>query len=393
VAPARAQGGIPEDWDPFERSHAGRSAAPRGTGQTAPGAPLISDVPAPAREDSIDALFGLEQQSGDPLAGAFGGPAAQPNTASHSDPVRSLSAPAGPVAKPVSDHVPDMNAPWVNRRPDIPTDTIALPRGAVLSWNSGLHEAVIPGKPQAPQPAGRPPGPPPAPRAAEVPPAAPGKPEPRTFPPAEHQQASAAGSNDELLLALIDGLGVPGLDIQRLTPAMMREVGQLLREATQGTVELLSIRAALKREIRADVTIINAVENNPLKFSPNVEGALHHMLGQKVPGFMSPPDAMRDAFRDLRAHELGVMAGMKAALAGVLLRFDPKMLEGKLNRSSSLADLIPSPRKAKLWNLFEALYQQLAAEAEDDFDTLFGQAFLKAYEGYIGQLDTPPTRE
>ena len=102
---------------------------------------------------------------------------------------------------------------------------------------------------------------------------------------------------------------------------------------------------------------------------------------------------MRDAFRDLRAHELGVMAGMKAALAGVLLRFDPKMLEGKLNRSSSLADLIPSPRKAKLWNLFEALYQQLAAEAEDDFDTLFGQAFLKAYEGYIGQLDTPPTRE
>ncbi|WP_233259406.1 type VI secretion system-associated FHA domain protein TagH [Ramlibacter sp. WS9] len=393
ISPARAQGGIPEDWDPFERSHAGRSAIPRGAGQAAPGAPLISDMPAPAREDSIDALFGLEQQSGDPLAGAFGGPVAQPNTANHSDPVRSLSAPAGPVARPVSDHVPDMNAPWVNRRPDVASDTIALPRGAVLSWNSGLHEAVIAGKAQAPDSAGRPSAAPPVARPAAIPPAAPARAEARNISPADRPPESAAGSNDELLVALIDGLGVPGLDIQRLTPAMMREVGHLLREATQGTVELLSIRAALKREIRADVTIINAVENNPLKFSPNVEGALHHMLGPKVPGFMSPPDAMRDAFRDLRAHELGVMAGMKAALAGVLLRFDPKMLEGKLNRSSSLADLIPSPRKAKLWNLFEALYQQLAAEAEDDFDTLFGQAFLKAYEGYIGQLDTPPTRE
>jgi FHA domain-containing protein len=281
----------------------------------------------------------------------------------------------------------------VNRRPDIPTDTIALPRGAVLSWNSGLHEAVIAGKPQAPESAGKPAAAPPVARPAAIPPTAPARAEARNFPPAERQQESAAGSNDELLVALIEGLGVPGLDLQRLSPAMMREMGQLLRAATQGTVELLSIRAALKREIRADVTIINAVENNPLKFSPHVEGALHHMLGPKVPGFMSPPDAMRDAFRDLRAHELGVMAGMKAALAGVLLRFDPKMLEGKLNRSSSLADLIPSPRKAKLWNLFEALYQQLAAEAEDDFDTLFGQAFLKAYEGYIGQLDTPPTRE
>jgi len=102
---------------------------------------------------------------------------------------------------------------------------------------------------------------------------------------------------------------------------------------------------------------------------------------------MSPVESMRDAFEDLRAHELGVMAGMKAALAGVLLRFDPGVLEGKLTRSSSLSDLIPAARKAKLWNLFETLYKQLAAEAEDDFNTLFGKAFVKAYEGYVQQLE------
>ena len=32
---------------------------------------------------------------------------------------------------------------------------------------------------------------------------------------------------------------------------------------------------------------------------------------------------MRDAFNDLRAHQLAVMAGMRSALDSVLLRFDP----------------------------------------------------------------------
>jgi predicted component of type VI protein secretion system len=33
-----------------------------------------------------------------------------------------------------------------------------------------------------------------------------------------------------------------------------------------------------------------------------------------MPGFMTPAEAMEDAFQDLRAHQLGVVAGMKAAM-------------------------------------------------------------------------------
>ena len=49
---------------------------------------------------------------------------------------------------------------------------------------------------------------------------------------------------------------------------------------------------------------------------------------------------MRDAFDDLRAHQLGVMAGMRAALEGVLQRFDPAQLEGKLTRRSGIGSLL-----------------------------------------------------
>jgi type VI secretion system FHA domain protein len=158
----------------------------------------------------------------------------------------------------------------------------------------------------------------------------------------------------------------------------------------RGTVELLVARAALKREMRADMTMIVARENNPLKFSPTVEVALNHLLGTQSPGFMPPAPAVRDAFDDLRAHQLGVMAGMRAALEGVLQRFDPQQLESKLTRKASISSLIPGARKARLWELFQELFTQLQSEAQDDFDELFGKAFLRAYEDQLDRLQGEP---
>jgi FHA domain-containing protein len=205
-------------------------------------------------------------------------------------------------------------------------------------------------------------------------------------PGAPAQNASSA----ELLNALLSGLGTPSLRLEALTPETLLLVGQLLRESTRGAVELLVARAALKREMRAEMTMIVARENNPLKFSPTVEVALQHLLGPPVPGFMPPASAMRDAFVDLRAHQLGVMAGMRAALEGVLGRFDPKQLEGKLSKRSAIDSLIPSTRKARLWESFNELFTQLQSEAQDDFDELFGRAFLKAYEDQLDRLHGEP---
>ena len=198
------------------------------------------------------------------------------------------------------------------------------------------------------------------------------------------------GHRGELLDALLAGLEAPNLRLDTLTPETMQLIGQLLRESLRGTVELLVARAALKREMRAEMTMIVARENNPLKFSPSVEVALQHLLGPQTAGFMAPAPAVRDAFDDLRAHQLGVMAGMRAALEGVLRRFDPQQLEGKLTHRSAIATLIPATRKARLWESFQELFAQLQAEAQDDFDELFGRAFLRAYEEQLDRLRGEP---
>ena len=394
-APAGASGfGIPDDWDPFGKDasadpfgeilgsgNAARAPAPSAAVQRAgPAMP----VPATSREDSIDALFGLGggAASGDPFgASPLAAPVAQPNTGAGADPLRSLQQVPQPAAKPEPDHVSDLNSPWVNARAPAKPAPAAPLSGAVLSWDLSSRAVKIGGQPPAAQPA----PPPEAPRPVARPRAA-AEATAQAAPRAADTGIPAAHDAD-LLEALKDGLGTPDLRTGALSPELMRQLGQLLRESTRGTVELLAARAALKREVRADVTTIIANANNSLKFSPSVEVALQYLLGPRTMGFMPPVESMRDAFDDLKAHQLGVMAGMKAALAGVLERFDPKVVEGKLTGGSALSSLIPATRKARLWELFQELYQKLATEAEEDFNTLFGAAFLKAYQQYIDQLE------
>lgn len=402
-ASAPGAGGIPEDWDPFAPDPVApgpadplaRGGAARDLGLEVGGrggGPLIPETPgaaAPAA-DSLDQLFGLgAARAGDAAADPFAQSAlqqvaAQPNMAAHADPMRSLNSLTQASASAAPDQLSELNAPFelppmrVPAPPPAPAPASpSAPKGAVLSWDEPSAESRTVIRPKASAPAAAPAPAPAAPAAAAPAPAW----------PAPAARPGAAPDTQALVAALREGLGMPALPIDSLTPEFMRLLGQLLNEATRGTVELLVARAALKREVRAEVTMIVARENNPLKFSPSAEVALNHLLSPPVRGFMPAERAMRDAYDDLRAHQFGFLAGMRAALEGVLQRFDPAQLEGKLTQKKSmLGGLLPATRKARMWDVFQELYQQISEEAADDFHELFGKEFLRAYEAHIDQL-------
>lgn len=205
--------------------------------------------------------------------------------------------------------------------------------------------------------------------------------------------APSVGNMEAIERAWREGLASEGLppEALKVTPALMALVARLLREATGGTIDLLAARAALKREIRAEMTLIAVRENNPLKFSASVDIALSHLLGSPERGFVAGERAMREAYEDLRAHQFATLAGMRAALEGIFTRFDPAALEGRLAQRSVIDSLLPAKRKARMWELFNEMYKQLAAEASDDFHELFGKAFLEAYDQHIEQLSRERT--
>ena len=199
--------------------------------------------------------------------------------------------------------------------------------------------------------------------------------------------APAAGATDsEILQALLRGLGLPDLQLNRSGVQVAETVGAVLREATTGTMDVLMARALTKKESRIDMTMISATANNPLKFFPNPDSALTQMLTNTMAGYMPPVQAMRGAFDDLKAHELAVIAGMRAALAGVLHRFDPAGIESRLAEPSVMDKMMSSHRKAKLWDRLVEMYGEIAREADDDLQRLFGEKFSEAYEEQVERL-------
>ena len=241
--------------------------------------------------------------------------------------------------------------------------------GAVMSWESGGRAA--PPRAEAARPAAAP-----APAMVQA-----------ASPSAAALQAWAPATDGAALLeALRRGLAVPALELPALTPEVMELIGQLLHESVRGTVDLLRARTTLKHELRAEVTTIVPKNNNPLKFSPNAEVALQHLLAPPARGFMAAAPAMRDACDDLRAHQFAFVAGMQAVLEAALQRFDPAALEGRLGDRSLLHSLLPAARSARLWELFTEHYARIRGEAADDFHGLFGRAFLAAYDAQVERL-------
>lgn len=192
---------------------------------------------------------------------------------------------------------------------------------------------------------------------------------------------------DALWAAFCEGAGISLRPPQGLNPALMKIIGQVLARSIDGTLKLVAARAAAKQELRADVTLIQARNNNPLKFSPDAGAAIQQLLQPPMRGFMPGPAAVGEVMDDLLGHAIGSMAGMRAALEGVLDRFEPSQLEGKLSGNSMLDAVLPMNRRARLWELYLQHYQRIHDEAQADFHDLFGKAFITAYEEQLDRLD------
>lgn len=225
-----------------------------------------------------------------------------------------------------------------------------------------------------------------APPVAPVPiapgPIAPGPATPTSTTPAAGGNASAAA----MVAAFLEGAGLPPTDLSAQDPeATMRAIGALFRAFTGGTRDVLMSRAEIKHEMRVEQTMMRSRDNNALKFSVSPDEAMAALLQPNRPGYKAPLAAVEEAFTDIRSHEMAVMAGLQTALIALLKRFDPAGLEARLQRGM-LDGILPGARKARFWELFCTTYKDIAREAEDDFHSVFGREFARAYDAQVRKL-------
>lgn len=187
-----------------------------------------------------------------------------------------------------------------------------------------------------------------------------------------------AADGERLIRAFLEGAGI---DIAERgdDEAFMRNAGRILRESVGGLAEILAARDMVKAEFRVARTMIQADNNNPLKLSPTVEEKLTRVLAAPERGYMAGLPAVSEAVRDVRAHELALLAGLQVALKGLIQKFDPDRLKDRLGDSGFLGGLFGA-QKARYWEAYELLYDSIAKDVEDDFQEAYGQAVAEEYQ-------------
>ncbi len=196
--------------------------------------------------------------------------------------------------------------------------------------------------------------------------------------------AQPAIGEKSLLGAFLDGVGLP--DAQPSDPpATLHRLGEAFRALVAGLRSVLIARASIKSEFRIEQTLIRARGNNPLKFSANDDDAIAALLGVGRRTDMAPASAITDALRDIRLHELATTAAMQSAMRALLKGLDPDAVRAAAEQGSGKA-MLPMQRKARAWDAYAALHAKTVQALSDDFDSIFGKAFARAYEEALDEL-------
>lgn len=177
-----------------------------------------------------------------------------------------------------------------------------------------------------------------------------------------------------------------GVDPATLPPETAGSLGLILRSVVQGVIDVLHARSEIKEQFRLSHTIVKTAENNPLKFAVNAEDALSSLLGRRNPAYLPAVEAFEDAFKDIRFHQLAMLAGMRAGFDNVMSRFDPQQLQESFEKRTRRGGLLSVSAKSRYWEQFVDEYQELAGDREQAFRRLFAEEFAAAYEKQLELL-------
>ena len=153
-------------------------------------------------------------------------------------------------------------------------------------------------------------------------------------------------------------------------------------------MDVLRARERIKDEFRMRMTTFKAADNNPLKFSANVEDALHNLLVKRNAAYLGPVEAFEDAFQDVRNHQMAMLAGVRVAYEAMLGEFEPGRLQEKFDRQGKSGSFLGGGAKSKYWEMYSNKFHDMVKDADTSFRHLFGDEFAKAYEEQLARLKT-----
>ena len=212
-----------------------------------------------------------------------------------------------------------------------------------------------------------------------------GAPEPSAPAPSGMEAAGrpSAASDSALLAAFCRGAKLNATAFAAADgEEVMARLGVVYRAMILGMSDLMGERTSLKNEYRMVRTTISSERNNPFKWLPP-QAVAAELLLQSQEGFTAGPEAVTEAFVDLKKHLLCLLAGLRAALGSTLDALEPSQVEEALRGQP----LLMKNRGAAAWSEYARIYGAWRREADDNPDSPVNRAFRSAYERQLAELD------
>jgi len=205
-----------------------------------------------------------------------------------------------------------------------------------------------------------------------------GKPEPRPAP------APPTPANSSSLSVLLQAAGI---NEGSLTPEIARDLGEIFRIIVSGVMDVLKARQQTKDQFGLGMTTFKRTDNNPLKFSADVEEALQRLFVRRPnTAYLGPIEAFEDAFEDMRNHQIAMLVGVRVAFEAMLSEFDPDHLQEQFDRQVKKGALVSMPARLRYWDLYRDWIRDMVRDADTSFRELFGDEFGRAYEEQLRKL-------
>ena len=142
--------------------------------------------------------------------------------------------------------------------------------------------------------------------------------------------------------------------LQKDPDELAQQIGTALKLLTENLMQLLNARQQTKRLARSSShTIIQATDNNPLKFCPSADDALRIMFGPQTAGYLDAHRAIGQGFDDLKVHQIRTYSAMQHALTMIMADLDPETIERETEGSAGIGTTCSNLAKAKLWDAYD----------------------------------------
>lgn len=195
------------------------------------------------------------------------------------------------------------------------------------------------------------------------------------------RESGSSLSDGAFIASFERGAGLPVGSISgRSDEVLAEELGTLFREVTQALQSMLLARAETKSAMRSsERTMIGALENNPLKFSPTPEDAMRIMFGQKTRSYLDASQTIEQSFADLQKHQMQTFGAMQSALQVLIEDLDPENIAGATAKDGGLAGIVGS-RRAKYWDTYVERFSAKSGHHDRGMIDAFMILFAEMYD-------------